>query len=321
MTPLNPSTYNWTSLLPGIYRRPALSTEALWSAKPKELHEIFATAKLRLVAARTPRVLKPAALRAWRLLRFEVPELGVRAVVQDGEVFLEYKGIDEGEIQEWISRTCFVNEEGEGVYDFEALRRDICSKKDDDEQASVLLNFLTRDGLVENISMVLNTDHQITDGIGTRILLGRFLDLFSWCIGLKSEDVLTWEESDKNLSKPWIGMLDGKQKLEGKDFEEVVEKKRNYLYHEIVTTSPFLFSGSYLLAKIYNFISRFQSSLTNIHTHSPRKPIPRSPSNKQPPSNQRTQTSQYKKYTSTPTPPKKQPPSSTQQKPSTNQQT
>lgn len=248
MTPLNPSLYNWTSPLPGIYRRPALSTEALWSTRPKELHEIFVTAKLTFSTPSTRVALRTAAVRAWRLLRFEVPELGLNVAVQDGEIFLEYRVIGEEGISDWMSRTFFFNNAGEGgKYGFEGLRGDICSRKEGEDMAGVLLDFngLREEwngdlGLIDSMYVILNVDHQVSDGIGTRILMGRFLDLFAWCVGdgVEDENLLVWEESGKNLSKPWIGMLDGKQKLEGGGFEEVAEKKKIYLYHEIVFTTP-----------------------------------------------------------------------------------
>lgn len=262
MTALNPSFYNWSSPIPGIYRRPVLSTEALWFTKPKELHEIFVTVDLGLIIPRARSELKQAAERAWKLLRFEVPELGARAIVQDGEVFLEYRVVDEDGIGEWIGRTLLFHER-RGTYEFEALREAISSRKESDEQASVLLNFPTQGAggqeqeKIDNIQIILNIDHQITDGIGTRILLGRFLELFSRCID-DSQSVSSgpkWEDSYKNLTRPWIEMLDTKQKLEGRELEELVERKRDYLYHKIVFISPFIFCGLIYLRLISRFLS------------------------------------------------------------------
>ncbi|CAG8958779.1 hypothetical protein HYFRA_00011729 [Hymenoscyphus fraxineus] len=131
--------------------------------------------------------LKDAARQAWKKLRFEVPELGIRAVINDGEFFLESKMLDEAGVRGWISMTLFFGE-SKGDYEFESLRKDIASRKDCEEQASILLNFETQDSavfgnggeeLVDGVHLILNTDHQITDGIGTRILLGGFLELFS----------------------------------------------------------------------------------------------------------------------------------------------
>ncbi|CAG8973236.1 hypothetical protein HYALB_00011326 [Hymenoscyphus albidus] len=245
MTPLNPPSYNWTSPHPGIYHRPALSTESLWFTRPKDLHEMFITSHLTFSRPHThyPKIrLKEAARRAWKRLRFEVPELGIRAVINDGEVFLEYKMLDEVGVRGWISRTLFFGE-SEGDYEFESLRKDIVSRKDCEEQASVLLNFETRDSavfgdrgeeLVDGVYLILNTDHQITDGIGTRILLGRFLELFSQYVRVEMDckENLVWEDSYKNLTQPWIGMLDGMQKLEGRKSVETCERNRNHLFHE-----------------------------------------------------------------------------------------
>jgi hypothetical protein len=75
------------------------------------------------------------------------------------------------------------------------------------EQVFLLLHFMEEsEHLVERVAFILNADHQITDGIGIRILLGRFLALLAESLSLPHvlEKQLDWYQSVNNLSPPYV---------------------------------------------------------------------------------------------------------------------
>ena len=85
---------------------------------------------------------------------------------------------------------------------------------------------------------------QITDGIGIRILLGRYLSLLSeaYRVNILAKKEINWEDSAQNLSHPWISILNKEQVHSGPDYEGRAERNREIVFEKMVTKS-FLISS------------------------------------------------------------------------------
>jgi hypothetical protein len=215
----------------------------MWIPRPKDLHELFISGTLKLETLVENSRLRSAARKAWRRLRFDFPELVVRGVCLDGETYMRYqtpKG--EEEVSEWIQRTACFDQGREGL-DFEGLRQKVLLKKQasDSEPAYLLLysELESGDGPgVSRLHVMLNVDHEITDGIGARILFGNYLSLLASCLSTPSDDapeLIDWEKTSNNLSKPWITIMNDEQLLAGPEYEEKVQWNKSMLLERMVS--------------------------------------------------------------------------------------
>ncbi|KAL2069673.1 hypothetical protein VTL71DRAFT_14352 [Oculimacula yallundae] len=241
LTPLDPSTYTWqqqTPLNPTLWRRVALSNELMWPSRPKSIHELFISTALSLAFPIPRATLDAAAGRAWQTLRYHVPELALEACVADnGVAYLQYRmAQSQSEVDAWLVRTSSYFEAGGNVLSFDDLRRGALKEKEgrDSDNALLLLYSHDRDegrgdGLVEDAQIMLNVDHQVTDGTGIKIILGKYLSLLASALNEPYgilQDEIPWEESYKNLSTPWIQLMNEDQVISGSEYEEVVTRNR-----------------------------------------------------------------------------------------------
>ena len=70
----------------------------------------------------------------------------------------------------------------------------------------------------------------IQDGIGARILLGRYLSLLTFMISTPIQPRSEWQENHKLLSQPWICLMNCNQELSG-----IMYNKRALWNQEILT--------------------------------------------------------------------------------------
>lgn len=247
---LDPSSYSWAQVgqSRSLWRRKALSFEATWLARPRSLHEIFISGLLTFETPLLSCTLCSAAKQAWRALSFEVPELQARVeVAEDGRASMQYQTPDgPSEVERWVHRTAMVDY-GNQLLDFEDLRENILVRKGDCDDRAFLLLYLEKlsegNKSSSRVQLILNVDHEITDGIGTRILLGKYLSLFSSCISQPQSisDIYDWTESSKNLSLPWISMMNQNQNISGPEFEQTVAWNKEILFKKMVLNLPFAF--------------------------------------------------------------------------------
>ena len=157
---------------------------------------------------------------------------------------------DGHDAHQWVERTTLF-EYGKERLNFQELRDKISQRRGergcDSEQAALLIFAGVQDGddLVEITDFILNVDHQVTDGIGVRILLGQYLHLLANALSrlpIIEEEEINWQESGRNLSQPWIKILNDKQVTSGPDYEEMVEWSRKTLLEKMVIPLTSLFS-------------------------------------------------------------------------------
>jgi hypothetical protein len=178
---LDESIYQWNqsdndcSLL----RRRPLAGESHWLSQPREFREMFLSGNLTFSFPVTLSHLRSATGEFWRRLRFNHPEMAVET--ENGKSsyrFLQYRVLnDDTEVIEWVNRTLCV-ESGLQLSDFGTLRKSIVTWKTESnnvDKAVLLLHEQTESnshGDITHLGFILNMNHQVTDGIGIRILLG-----------------------------------------------------------------------------------------------------------------------------------------------------
>jgi hypothetical protein len=233
---------------PTRHRRRTLAGENLWLLRQKHVRELFLTCDVSLVDAYAQHDILSAASAAWIYLRWECPELVLSASVDhgaagghgdgDGGRFVEFHvPEDEEEVENWGRRTLIFGSSPESLA-FDELRTALCEKKGDaSEPAFLYLHALTSDSErnVTKLNFLINMDHLVTDGIGIRILLGKFLRLFT---GFLSHSTVRqerdWARCAENLSPAWTLIMNKAQRTSGPDYEEGVSGQVKFLLTDTV---------------------------------------------------------------------------------------
>ncbi|KAF2427534.1 hypothetical protein EJ08DRAFT_699518 [Tothia fuscella] len=235
---VDPSVYRWHQSKdnPSRWRRQAVGSETSWLLKPKVFREMFISACLILETSVSQSCLSTAAERAWIDLRVQISDFTVTPVIGEDKktIYIEYDTPrNEDEIRIWLDRTMFVKDLGRREMDFRELRRTILESKTQPEvdQAYLLLCSVLEpgeSGLVIKVNIMVNTDHQVTDGTGTRILLGRYLALLATALSkyqpapLDLNDQTIWKEAISNLAPAWPMIMNTDQVTSGTDYQLAV---------------------------------------------------------------------------------------------------
>ncbi|KAG4437997.1 hypothetical protein IFR05_006537 [Cadophora sp. M221] len=251
---LNPSLYGWQQSPQdlSLWQRRALSNECMWFPRPKDLHELFICTSIALNSPIPRPTLDPAAAQAWQILRFQVPELALTAHAAcskddagagDPAVYMQYQTPQsQVEVDAWIDRTSHF-EFGQGMQAFKDLRAKILLKKykHDSDKTFLFLraqNQNNSNDLVDNVQIMLYADHQVVDGTGIKILLGKYLSLLASALSKPAEKLqvgIKWHESYKNLSPPWIQHMNEDQVTSGPEYEELVAHIRDIILEKLKT--------------------------------------------------------------------------------------
>ncbi|RDW66084.1 hypothetical protein BP6252_09719 [Coleophoma cylindrospora] len=238
MSPLPPvkvSSYAWRQRndSPSSWERRALAGENVWMHTAPEHQQLYLQATLSAHLSMQHHIFTAKAKRAWRQLRSEVPELVLTPDYEGDETngtgVLRYRDAhDELDISRWLDRTFLTSagpraRAGSG---HEALRDEIVQLKGEvwpgAYQGCVWVQTAGEADEVKNVEVVLNINHLITDGIGIRILLDRYLALLAEQLNPDHEskdDFLHWDSSAHNLSAPWIEFMNENQVTSGPEYE------------------------------------------------------------------------------------------------------
>ncbi|KAH9214188.1 hypothetical protein DL95DRAFT_446705 [Leptodontidium sp. 2 PMI_412] len=251
---LNPSHYTWQQSPqdPSLWQRRALSNECMWLPRPKDLHELFTCTSIALNSPIPRPTLDSAAARAWQILRFQVPELALTthascskdgAGAGDRAVYMQYRPPQsQVEVDAWIDWTSHF-ECGRDVQEFKGLRAKVLLMKrgHDSDKTFLLLraqNQNESNDFVKNVQIMLYVDHQVTDGTGIKIVLGKYLSILASALNNPPEilqDEIKWEESYKNLSPPWIQHMNEDQVTSGPEYNEMAARNRDNILEKLKT--------------------------------------------------------------------------------------
>lgn len=221
--PIVPGEYRWKSSpdSPKLWRRP-LANEAMWCERPKDSRDLFVYASLTFKFPIFRNTLSKAIGAAWQRLQHDVPALLLTTGTdpKDGKRYILYESPqNQEEVNQWAVRTSAFAF-GAEQQSFEDLRSRVLSKKRSNHADNVYLFSHARFAaesliLVSGLQVMIYLDHLVTDGIGARILLGRYLSLLSFMISTPTQFKFEWQENHKLLSQPWICLMTCNQELSG----------------------------------------------------------------------------------------------------------
>jgi hypothetical protein len=277
---LDPKSYLWKQLSvdASVCQRPALAAESLWIQRPQELRGIFLCSSLTLNTPIPRRTFNASLEHAWRLLRFTIPELGLSTTCgTNGKSYMEYHTVNDEEAQDWVNRT-HACQSGSYKQDFEDLRKGLLTAKHSHVSASdnafLLSRAILEDGaeLLKHTQIMICIDHQISDGIGTRIVFGRFLTLLASSLDTpgSTKNGIHWEDSRHNLAQPWICCMNEHQLISGPEYEATASANRDVILNQMViqyaiqTTHTNLYRNiiqDYLFCKTLNQQHKKRTSL------------------------------------------------------------
>jgi hypothetical protein len=232
MAKLDPSLYAWhpSPTQPSLSTRRALASEALWIHRPPSIRQLFLSGTLKFSSTPAPTLhaLQTAACRAWWSLRCENPVLAARARVDaDGGAWLvceEALALDLQRRREWVARTV-VTKAGKWI-GWADLRREFV------EGGGEFARLYLGASGVGAMGFLFNVDHVVADGIGARILMGRWLQL----LAAEVEDVVvrTGKGQTELLPPPWTDVMNEHQVTEGHEYESTVRRQREFLMSDCV---------------------------------------------------------------------------------------
>jgi hypothetical protein len=250
---LDTKDYSWKPLIgdASIWQRRTLGPESTWHIKNCD---IFVSAALSFRSTVSASEFTGVIERAWLNLRFEVPEIATQIVIGDNDVsYVQYCiPKHKSELQDWNNRTAFV-ETGTTRMSFRELRDKLVARKSKNGTDPVHLLVLLDAGnksntLLLGCQVVLCVNHQITDGIGTRILFGRFLSSLAHTLSKSTIDVWNeevWKHSGSKLSVPWIEVMNDDQVISGPVYERIVAENEENLRKQVTKLiSNYLLSQS-----------------------------------------------------------------------------
>jgi len=93
---------------------------------------------------------------------------------------------------------------------------------------------------VQTVQIIICLDHLITDGIGTRILFGKYLSLLALSLNKPSNATAkehNWDDSHKNLSVPFICVMNHDQITSGPQYEKIAAWNRVVLLEKMVRSN------------------------------------------------------------------------------------
>jgi hypothetical protein len=242
---VDPTAYLWErSDQPLLWRRRALGPEFPWILKPKEYRQIFVAGDLTLESPVPCSVFAAAVETAWIVLRLEIPDVAVCPQIEDSSAYLQYEPLKtEAEVESWLRRTAFIDY-GSKNSELKELREKIVrNKAGQDSDSTFLLVSIENEEIESPVSrcqVLLNVDHRITDGIGARIIFGKYLSLLAsslanpWKLAWDED---AWKQSINKLSQPWISAINEEQVICGPDYQESVAESKSNL-DKLVNTNP-----------------------------------------------------------------------------------
>ncbi|KAH8601460.1 hypothetical protein B0O99DRAFT_257905 [Bisporella sp. PMI_857] len=226
-----PTSYTYFRIRKGIWAR--LLIVAL---------RIFLSGSLTLKKSATIAAVVLAIRRTWRKLRFEIPELAAVTGYNGNKAYMRCTIPEDSlEANAWVSRTIFHDFDSVRL-GFEELRKRLLQQKEkvEWEQVFLLVTGVRYGNLINSIDVMLNICHQVTDGIGTRIILGRFLHILADFLSRERNSLdqeIDWKSSAKNLSVAWIQMMNAEQENFGTNFEKSADHIRDVMFTKLVIKS------------------------------------------------------------------------------------
>lgn len=262
---LDPSRYQWRQSPddPQIWHRRALAGENLWIQRSQEIRQLFLGASLSFSSPLSPEKVREAARNAWcRLAILNSHVMVVPSVpsTQDGsgvspERLLEFcvpvddesddsrrQGPSSAGMRAWISKTFLCEAASSAPLGFDDMRLRLIDRIRGQRELISVLSHEVVDESHQNctrLDMVLLADHLMTDGIGIRVLLGKYLSLIAEELAISSRSTRLKPTSQsslgrQSLAEPWYNLMNEDQMVSGKSYEAAVKTQERFLLSDTV---------------------------------------------------------------------------------------
>ncbi|KAL8777656.1 MAG: hypothetical protein Q9213_007768 [Squamulea squamosa] len=220
--------YQWQAKSPYLYRRPLLGQETHWfhHGKP-ESRELFLGIQATLSSQVELSTIVRVAGQAWLRLRFDHPEVALRAVPgANGGGWMSCPiPCNDQEAKRWQRKT-LSRRHSPRTYNFSYAVSPAGQSKYQQREAvgSTTLIVYSRcsppEMKVTDISFLFRVDHTYADGIGIRLIAKAYLRTFALYLNEKPDNHMPlWQHASGNLSPPWTELMNEQQKTDGEDFE------------------------------------------------------------------------------------------------------
>ncbi|KAL8862805.1 MAG: hypothetical protein Q9178_000747 [Gyalolechia marmorata] len=222
--------YRWEENPPYLYRRPFLGRESHWFQSKPESRDLFLGVQAKLCTELELNPIIRVAGQAWLRLRFDHPEIALHTIPSaDGKGWMCCPiPCDDQEAKRWQQKT-LSRRHGHKAYDFTYAVSPAGQWNYQQREAdgSTTLMVYARsspmDMKVTSVSFLFRVDHTYADGIGIRLIGDSYLRLFAQCLTDKPDSELPpWQHAARNLSPPWIELMNEQQKTGGEVFERNV---------------------------------------------------------------------------------------------------
>ena len=228
-TSIDPNYYTWGQYCPGdpsIWGRRACGAEAIPGLRVRpgvgayDMAYAFVTGLI--VKAHSPQGIQRAARAAWRLLRYEEPQIAGTAA-WDGQfkAILQYKvPKDEEEVELWLDRTLRVETsdgtpvDGKQKNPFAPESATLCIVVPVQDQSTPVAGAL--------LQFFFSIHLLFFDDVGFRCMIASFFQGLVAQLSntdTVSHSMLDWSKSVDNLRDPYVKLLAPEQHLSGAEFE------------------------------------------------------------------------------------------------------
>jgi hypothetical protein len=181
-----------------------------------------------------------AVTHTWVRLRFEFPEVVLKFGGDwvDGNAIMQCQiPRNDEEASDWVRRTLWLEGnimEADPTFSAERQMR----KHDVNDPFCLQLIPITSQGAdsdkILGSAFSFRVDHQLADGMGVYILASNFFRILAEEVATKKSEKIDWEKAAKNIPKPWVQMMNEKQKTKGEDFENKVKKNADLVLESVV---------------------------------------------------------------------------------------
>ena len=234
--PINLEEYKWkqSATDPALWQRRACGAEAvvgLQEANSKGEYDLFYAATVELQSGKyTLGDVKVASQAAWRLLRYEQPQIaGTAGFDGQSKCLLQYRvPKDEQEVKSWIERTILVEASDRSPMQIRDTQEKERQLKDlgASESATIYLSATATDqsttlGQTE-LRFLFRVNHLFFDGIGFRVMIAAFFRGLAVQLSKASTDPgadIDWSKTVAKLTPACVELLVPEQKIAGPEFD------------------------------------------------------------------------------------------------------
>ncbi|KAL8932764.1 MAG: hypothetical protein Q9211_006135 [Gyalolechia sp. 1 TL-2023] len=239
--PLDPDSYKWKQLEtdPLIWQRRACGAEAGVAIEEKlaqgDYDLFYATTAELHVKDRSLRDVELAARAAWRLLRYQEPQIAGTAA-SDGQLMalLQYRVPEsEEEVDNWLKRTILVEASDRSPTAIRDAREEKRKKNNlgASKSATIYLAASVPDEAAPvgdtELRFLFHVSHLFFDGMGLRCIIASFFRGLAAELAKGSSsaaDALDWKKSADNLLPAYINLMVPEQHVSGPEFDQSLQE-------------------------------------------------------------------------------------------------